>query len=587
MATPEEWIAQTAKLNAEKKYEQVLSLLPDTVLDNTLRAELYTQAAWACIGLNKAEQAVAYAEKAIKLNDKYAEAYRIRGFGKYKLKLYVSAIQDYNMAIELNPVDAAAYNNRGIALDERKEYDQAITDYNKAIELNPNFALAYYNLGITWFNKHAHDKAIENFSKAIELNPNDSRAYYNRGTSWYNREEFDKALADFNVAIELEPAFDPAYFNKAFIYNRQGKYHQALENYNIALALNPDDTEAIYWRDQLLEKINEQKQLQQASSNSIEKLATDLKDCIADILRVAINIEQQPAVHYTKLLVANAVLSGNNSKLRYYNSAYMNDPEEGNTLFDCFSDKSSRNIRLAFNEGKKTNESSVYLGSFLINSAENPQEDELVMWRTYGKDENKIEAAGCSLVIDENFFDKHDETKLLEQAFLEGSMKADGAPLQGLFKVMYYKNGRFLNDDKKQIEQLIKKLETVLAELLNYRNSDEEKKLVDGLIFKYLLRICYLFKSSDYAYEREVRIIQYMPLGTKFIQVDGNTNSAPKLYIESNKPILPYLKKIFVGTNAINQDHWMVYLDYKLREKSRIEQKECKVEVRKSECRFR
>jgi len=109
-------------------------------------------------------------------------------------------------------------------------------------------------------------------------------------------------------------------------------------------------------------------------------------------------------VHYTKLFVADIYVSSLDSKMHYSNAIYMNDPMEGQVIFEYLNDKK---IIEAYVEGEKRYENSVYLGSFLPvedSVKGKSHEDELVMWRTYGKDENGKEAAGCNLVLRCDFF---------------------------------------------------------------------------------------------------------------------------------------------------------------------------------------
>ena len=59
-------------------------------------------------------------------------------------------VADYSEAIRLNPKYAMAFRNRGAVLRyDKKEYDKAIGDYNEAIHLRPNDPTAYNNLGKT------------------------------------------------------------------------------------------------------------------------------------------------------------------------------------------------------------------------------------------------------------------------------------------------------------------------------------------------------------------------------------------------------------------------------------------------------
>ena len=56
------------------------------------------------------------------------------------------SIGDFNKAIELNQNFAEAYGNRGISYLELGQYQRAIEDHDKAIELDPNHAVAYNKL---------------------------------------------------------------------------------------------------------------------------------------------------------------------------------------------------------------------------------------------------------------------------------------------------------------------------------------------------------------------------------------------------------------------------------------------------------
>jgi len=73
---------------------------------------------------------------------------------------YDRAIAYFNKAIEINPKYAVAYLNRGSAYDGKGQYDKAISDFNKAIEINPRFAVAYFNRGFVYDRKGQLDKAI-------------------------------------------------------------------------------------------------------------------------------------------------------------------------------------------------------------------------------------------------------------------------------------------------------------------------------------------------------------------------------------------------------------------------------------------
>ena len=82
---------------------------------------------------------------------------------------YDRAIAYFNKAIEINPKYADAYNNRGLAYDYKGQYDKAIADYNKAIEINPRDAEAYRNRGVAYAYKGKRDKACSDWKRACKL----------------------------------------------------------------------------------------------------------------------------------------------------------------------------------------------------------------------------------------------------------------------------------------------------------------------------------------------------------------------------------------------------------------------------------
>ena len=157
---------------------------------------------------------------------------------------YDQSIAFFNKAIEINPRFAEAYNNRGNAYNEKGQYDKAISDYNKAIEINPRFGMAYYNRGAVYGAKGQHDKAIYDFNKAIEINPTYAKAYYNRGTVYGVKGQYDKAISDFSKAIEINPTYVKAYGNRGITHVKKGQYDLAITDWNKVIEINPKYSEA-------------------------------------------------------------------------------------------------------------------------------------------------------------------------------------------------------------------------------------------------------------------------------------------------------------------------------------------------------
>jgi hypothetical protein len=244
---------------------------------------------------------------------------------------------------------------------------------------------------------------------------------------------------------------------------------------------------------------------------------------------------------------------------------------EGKSFFEYISDGA---IEKAYVNGEKRVETSVYLGSFLPAEEDEEKishEDELVMWRTYGKDENGKEAAGCCIVLSSDFF-KEKVSGKRDQSVPDTSRE--------LLNVVYIKNEEkqkiIQNDPNGKKEKALKKLKSLLKKIVTLRNKyipkDDIYKQIENNIFKELSRITYLFKSSDYEFEHEVRVIRYMPRGDgliKYREIREPNKPSKSFYIESDNAILPYIKKIYLGPKAEYYQHWNLYLDYELRQRAK------------------
>lgn len=65
-------------------------------------------------------------------------------------KDYDSAIEQFNKVIEMDDKFVEAYNLRGNCYSALKKHDEAIKDYSKSIELDPNNRNAFLNRGLSY-----------------------------------------------------------------------------------------------------------------------------------------------------------------------------------------------------------------------------------------------------------------------------------------------------------------------------------------------------------------------------------------------------------------------------------------------------
>ena len=156
---------------------------------------------------------------------------RARGFlyrfDRNKLKI---AIQLFEKAIELDQEYANAYAGLGEAyanlyqLFEKKEVwlEKSIEASSKALMYDSSLSEAYAALGLCYFNKNMPDEALKASQKAIDLDPSDFIAYWILGRIYYTTDKYSEAIDLYKKVIELNPEFYSAYVDLRMTYEKLG-----------------------------------------------------------------------------------------------------------------------------------------------------------------------------------------------------------------------------------------------------------------------------------------------------------------------------------------------------------------------------
>ena len=262
-------------------------------------------------------------------------------------------------------------------------------------------------------------------------------------------------------------------------------------------------------------------------------------------------------------------------KTRLYNASYMNDPEEGLVIEKVLKSNKEGKISSYFEKRDILDPSSWFLMSFTSKT------DDLAMWSQYGDD-----AQGVCLVLKEDDFSRftsfndvswRKETLLLESenksevaiSELSSDFKSSPNKLENndssnsinrdetqlksekkdnvskgnidyLYRIAYIgkdfkleKSELFDDDEINKLDESVNNLKQKLYERL-YENDDFYKNAISECIEE----IRYLFKSVDYKYENELRILRYANLdpSNKEIKID-KTSGIGKLYVERENSI--------------------------------------------------
>ncbi|MDO4775798.1 MAG: DUF2971 domain-containing protein, partial [Aerococcaceae bacterium] len=291
----------------------------------------------------------------------------------------------------------------------------------------------------------------------------------------------------------------------------------------------------------------------------ILRIANNVK-FIKDTLRLKSLPDKTSIVHYTSLhntkfflpMYQGNTFKPSKAKLKLYNVAYMNDPEEGRVL-NRFLDRKHKTKGLLLNDQAQIN--SVYLFSLSL------KEDYLPMWTQYGKNGSGV----CIYFKNDNFeigrHSSNDYLKILQEEIKDGNKLP-------LYRVCYLdcekkKNSAVFVDgidskDKKQIKRSLNEIEKAIEGLKKrgIRNLDWI-----NFINNIINEIRYLFKSVSYRHEREIRLMKYLPneLNDK-VKLENREGSDIRLYFEYSQPIL--IRKIIFGPKAERTEVLKPYIKY-------------------------
>ncbi len=237
MALVDAYYTQNNTRLAKETLEIVEKRFPDNVDALLKLSELY-------FIVKQYQKGIDYVNKALKLNDRSAKAYYLKGsiyresgdttravssletaveqdakFENAFIDLGVIyaarknplALEYYNNALKINPSNENTVYARAKLLQDIGKIDEAIIEYKSILQKNKNCENCYYNLGAIYLEiKKDNKTALENFNNAIALNPNSAQTYFARGYTYAKLKDKESAKADYNMCLKIQPNFESA-----------------------------------------------------------------------------------------------------------------------------------------------------------------------------------------------------------------------------------------------------------------------------------------------------------------------------------------------------------------------------------------
>ena len=222
---------------AKQLAEEAIALDQDYAWAYYVLARTYTLDAW--LGTSKSpKQSIAKAmelfQKALVLDDTFAEAHGRLGFLYSMTGQYDKSIDEAEKAVALNPNSATAHFYLGKVLTFAGRYEESIPEYQIAIRLNPIPSSAFpWSLGLSYAYMGQYEEAITWCEKAVRQEPNDllARIMMTAVYSLSGRDE--EARAEAAEVLRIQPKFSLEKYAKRVTYKNEEtkeRYITALRN---------------------------------------------------------------------------------------------------------------------------------------------------------------------------------------------------------------------------------------------------------------------------------------------------------------------------------------------------------------------
>jgi adenylate cyclase len=191
-----------------------------------------------------------FAEEAIALDPEYASAYKalarahmqsaLLGSSKSPKQPLMKALELMQKAIVLDDTYAEAHSLLGFLFSMTGKHDKAVAEGEHAVTLNPNSAFTHAVLGLILRFEGRHEESIPEYKQAIRLNPIPPSFYtYGLGLAYCFTEQYEEAITWGEKSVRQWPNSLYAHLILTVIYNSLGRDEEARTEAAEVLRINP------------------------------------------------------------------------------------------------------------------------------------------------------------------------------------------------------------------------------------------------------------------------------------------------------------------------------------------------------------
>lgn len=474
---------------------------------------------------------------------------------------------------------------------KEKDYKRMYKAFKEAIDINPKAAYVFNNWSYALMSEYDTlpdseqkgkekllQEALEKINSAIQLNNKEVKYLSNKAHIEYELGRYDVVLQIAKLAKGISSKYKDIKTILKLSIDSRIKMSLASGGKELYFKDLFDDLMEIYHNEPAGSKIyfkslDVYRQIKnKEKANEICMPLTYLEFSVDQLLgAISLHNPQQGIYYYTSIDGVRRILTDEKEEVKYrlpiFNANHMNDPREGKELEltlqkvigqDSLIEDVFTNRQTELDAKRKVLDTDfTFLKSFTTNA------DSLPMWIHYGD-----QAKGCCVKVAKEFFDNFtDELEQEEKTLV--STPFDHR--YHLFRVLYIKDGKLEEMVSRNINELFDDVVKHFKSMCDlYKTLGENnRKIVLQAVMQIVGKLKYLFKSADYSYEKELRVILNRPLSVlqrEDIDIkltDSNDKApVPRTYIYSKKS-LP-IEEIIFGPKVLFTDDLIPFFELKV-----------------------
>jgi len=226
---------------AREAYQREIDLDPS-------RIDYYNDLISLLLDLGKTNDAVAIANRALKVAPNDARPWVWKGHVSLQANAYQDAIESYTHASELDRSNVDAILGVATIYFILGKNDAAIAEYKKGIAVFPNDARFYIGWAVTLLaspdSRKLQPEATSLLEKAVKLAPQSAEAHYQLGQLALQQNRLHDAERELLISLQLEPNQSKAHFALSVLYRRMKRADDATKQFAMYQDLKEKEEDA-------------------------------------------------------------------------------------------------------------------------------------------------------------------------------------------------------------------------------------------------------------------------------------------------------------------------------------------------------